>query len=435
VVAESTDRGAFDTAAELGRLSRQSLCVLGREWLLHGHLQDRVGMPFVITEGGREAMQDVAIDEWMAASPVYSQRMQRALGFVGTGVDTIFKNIQLDIGSPHQFMDFRYILHDQQHGEFQLAWCGALMDVEPMGEEFVHGMCHTIEDPTFDATAGATNPQAIVRPIHRPPRVPEHREPHCAWTVAISDGPPAVVHPNLETVQRSRVASIALPALQPLEGAEPGGWPDYSGPFDPEFGLEDLSHHALVVTLREIALQSHLLIRSFLLSVQQRFGEASAQEMAPRILAGLGGLTSQRIAAAMEVGDGVDGIARLLRLHPMLNPSGYMDTRVERLDEYQLRVAVTRCPAVDETDDSTWAATLERSPSGRVAFETLVRGVEPRARVHETEARADEQVAFTVVVDPAAEPAPESVDVQLARFSTGADFVFVSRRPLRMTDS
>ena len=28
----------------------------------------------------------------------------------------------------------------------------ALLDVEPMGEEYVHGMCHAIEDPTFDAT-------------------------------------------------------------------------------------------------------------------------------------------------------------------------------------------------------------------------------------------------------------------------------------------
>jgi hypothetical protein len=87
----------------------------------------------------------------------------------------IFKNLQLDIGAPHQFLDFRFRLHDATKGEFFLASCGALLDVEPMGEEFVHGMCHTIEDPTFDATAGATNPRVTVRPAHRPPRVPAGR--------------------------------------------------------------------------------------------------------------------------------------------------------------------------------------------------------------------------------------------------------------------
>ena len=109
--------------------------------------------------------------------------MQRALGFEGDDVVTIFKGLQLDIGAPPQFMDFRYTVHDPWHGEFQLDHCGALMDVEPMGEEYVVSMCHDIEDPTFDATAVATNPRAQVRPIHRPPRRPADRHPHCAWTV------------------------------------------------------------------------------------------------------------------------------------------------------------------------------------------------------------------------------------------------------------
>ena len=85
---------------------------------------------------------------------------------------TIFKGLQLDIGAPPQFMDFRYTVHDRWHGEFHLDHCGALMDVEPMGEDYVVSMCHDIEDPTFDATAVATNPKAQIRPIHRPPRSP-----------------------------------------------------------------------------------------------------------------------------------------------------------------------------------------------------------------------------------------------------------------------
>ena len=90
--------------------------------------------------------------------------MQQALGYApstpGHGdVVTIFKGLQLDIGAPPQFMDFRYTVHDPWHGEFHLDHCGALMDVEPMGPDYVRSMCHDIEDPTFDATAVATNPQ------------------------------------------------------------------------------------------------------------------------------------------------------------------------------------------------------------------------------------------------------------------------------------
>ena len=126
----------------------------------------------------------------MGASPVYTRRMQRALGFEGDSVETIFKGMQLDVGAPPQFMDFRYRISDHDHGEFWLDHCGALMDVEPMGPDYVVAMCHDIEDPTFEATAIATNPRAQVRPIHRPPRVPADRTPHCHWTVTIADDHP-----------------------------------------------------------------------------------------------------------------------------------------------------------------------------------------------------------------------------------------------------
>jgi hypothetical protein len=38
------------------------------------------------------------------------------------------------------------------------------MDVEPMGEDYVRLMCHDIEDPTFDATAVATNWLTLMPP-------------------------------------------------------------------------------------------------------------------------------------------------------------------------------------------------------------------------------------------------------------------------------
>ena len=173
-----------DSSPYAGR-SHGELAELTRELLLAGHLIDRSGMPHLISRFGREGMRDIAIQEWMAASPVYTKRMQRLLGFEGDDVETIFKGMQLDVGAPPEFMDFRYEVHDATHGTFQLDHCGALMDVEPMGDDYVRTMCHDIEDPTFDATAAATNPRAQVRPVHRPPRVPADRAPHCAWSVTI----------------------------------------------------------------------------------------------------------------------------------------------------------------------------------------------------------------------------------------------------------
>jgi hypothetical protein len=147
-------------------LTRAELATLVPELLLIGQLIDRSGMAWCISSFGRRDVQ-IAIEEWSGASPIYTRRMQKALKYEGIDILTIFKGLQLDIGAPPQFMDFRYVVHDRWHGEFYLDHCGALLDVEPMGEDYVRGMCHDIEDPTFDATAVATNARA--GPTHSPP--------------------------------------------------------------------------------------------------------------------------------------------------------------------------------------------------------------------------------------------------------------------------
>ncbi|MDH3687551.1 MAG: hypothetical protein OEP95_15065, partial [Myxococcales bacterium] len=185
-----TRTGGFEPGAGLADLSRQALAHLGREYLLLGHLVDRVGIPLAMQRLGRAAQLDLSIEEWMGASPIYSKRMQRALGFEGSDVATVFKNLQLDIGAPPQFMDFQFRLDGPTSGEFWLPHCGALLDVEPFGEEQVRMMCHAIEDPTFDATAAATHPQMRMRPIHRPPRTPAQRYPHCRWRVFLDEAAP-----------------------------------------------------------------------------------------------------------------------------------------------------------------------------------------------------------------------------------------------------
>ena len=201
----------------LDGLGRDQLARLAPEYLLAGHLIDRAGMPHLIGAFGRDGMRDIAIEEWRGASPVYTRRMQRALGFEGDSVETIFKGMQIDVGAPPQFMDFRYVVTDHDHGEFCLDHCGALMDVEPMGPDYVTAMCHDIEDPTFDATATASNPRAQVRPIHRPPRVPADRSPHCAWTVTI-----AADHPALPVPDEARAMSATRAATLELRPDRPG---------------------------------------------------------------------------------------------------------------------------------------------------------------------------------------------------------------------
>lgn len=388
-------------------LDREQLALLGREWLLHGHLQDRVAMALVLESHDRQTMEQVAIEEWRAASPIYSRRMQKALGFVGTDVATMMKNLQLDIGAPHQFMDFRYRLEDPEHGEFWLAHCGALMDVEPMGEAFVHGMCHAIEDPTFDATAGATNPLAQVRPIHRPPRLPADRVPHCAWKIDIVISGAAVEPSALEgVVAGSALAQLPLPTYLD-DGA--GGWTDYSGTFDPDFCLEDLSRSALQTALDEFGLQSHLLLRSLLLAVQQQCGDDLRVSMLPRQVRGWCGLTAQRVRDAFGLQPTVDGVASLLALHPMMAPLSYTGFAVVE--------GVVSFGSVLDDDGATWLG----MPALFDVLSAVVQAAFPTAAI-----------SAAGLISVGHEPVRVAREVGIAQISTGATFRFSQRRPVRV---
>ena len=170
-------------------------------------------------------------------------------------------------------MDFRYSVEDPWHGRFELAHCGALMDVEPMGPDYVRSMCHDIEDPTFDATAVATNPRAQVRPVHRPPRTP-----------ATQQSTPALrLDRHHRRRARSRSASprgawrcmssrAASVVLDPIDPSSPGR-PDYSGPLLADLDFAEFSHSALVRIADEVCLQMHLLFLGFRRAVSRPLPE------------------------------------------------------------------------------------------------------------------------------------------------------------------
>jgi len=399
------------------QLSREQLAVLLPELLLIGQMIDRSGMAWCIQEFGREEMVQIAIEEWAGASPIYTRRMQRALNYEGVDVPTIFKGLQLDIGAPPQFMDFRYTIHDRWHGEFHLDHCGALLDVEPMGHDYVFGMCHTIEDPTFDATAVATNARAQVRPIHRPPRVPSDRHPHCAWTVIIDDSyPPVEGIPALDIVAETRAANWELDAIDPSDE----GLADYSGPVVSDFDFGAYSHSALVRMADEVCLQMHLLYLSFAIAVRARAGSdiKLADSICTRQLIGVAGLGAERIHKALRLPDGIDGVRKVFELHPLFNPLGYVNA------ESGDRLTVHRSPA---HDDAAWISLC--SPESVQPLQAIATAIDPRIEVRITGTGTD-WTAELSETDSAADELPE---VSIAKVSGGATFEFQPRRSLPLT--
>jgi hypothetical protein len=411
------------TTSRYAELSREELARLVPELLLIGQLIDRSGMAWCIQAFGREAMTEIAIEEWAGASPIYTRRMQRALGYApavaGEGdVVQVFKGLQLDIGAPPQFMDFRYTVHDPWRGEFHLDHCGALMDVEPMGPAYVRAMCHDIEDPTFDATAVATNPRAQVRPVHRPPRVPADRAPHCAWTVVIDESHPAVEPlPAYFDIVRTRAADLELAAIDPHdEGAS-----DYAGPLLSDLDFAAFSHSALVRIADEVCLQMHLLNLSFVRAVEARAtSEEQAREICRKQLVGVAGIAAERLHRVLDLPRDRAAALRLLALHPLLNPAAYVDAT---LDTEAMHLHVRSSPA---HEDGSWVSLV--GPGEATALQAVVRAVDDRYDV-DLVGTAEDWTAALVE----GEPTKEADEVAVTRFSTGSSFVFEPRRSLPIT--
>lgn len=420
----------------LDELSRSELAVLVREYLLAGQLMDRAGMPHLISRYGRDEMGQIAIEEWMGSSPIYTRRVQKLLGYEGDTISTMFKGLQLDIGAPPEFMDFRLQVNDDHHGEFWLDHCGALMDVEPMGDEYVVTMCHTIEDPTFDATAIATHRKARIRPIHRPPRAPADRHPHCHWTATIDPDvedlpdPTETVEIMRTTLARSGIADIVR---------EGEGWHDYAAPMDADLRTEFFSKNALVELAREVAVQSHLLTMALLASVRRRHGDGESIEIGAHHFAGSAGLTSERIRDALGLERSVAGLAQVIALHPAFQPRWYVEVAVEFDEDAEtLRLALLPCEAAVEPEQRNWISLLaageelgtEEHRIKRSPIVTLVQGVDPHYRAERIEPADGEIAAWAVTRSEEAEK--ESSDVSLTRFSTGSSFEF-SETPVELT--
>jgi hypothetical protein len=309
-------------------------------------------------------------------------------------------------------MDFRYSVQDPMHGEFWLAHCGALLDVEPMGEALVRGMCHDIEDPTFDATAAATNPRARFRPVHRPPRVPSDRNPHCHWTVRIDErNSPTPPSPLCTQIARTHAARLELDPIDPGEE----GLSSYVGPLVSDVDFGAFSHSALVRIADEVCVQHHLLNLAYLRCLDGLDGVTAQRrhEIAVKQLTGIAGLTAERLGRALGGEPTAATAMRLLQVHPLFNPARYV-----RAVFGDGTVRVRRSAA---HEDGAWISLC--GPRQPQPLSAIVQAVDSRLDVR-VEGTDDDWLATVVL---RAEPAPERPEVQLTRFSGGARFAFVPR--------
>jgi len=279
-------------------------------------------------------------------------------------------------------------------------------------------MCHDIEDPTFDATALATNPKAQVRPIHRPPRTPADRHPHCRWTVIIDESYPDVPFiPAMDIVGATRAYHTELEPIDPNDE----GQSDYSGELlsDVDFGA--FSHSALVRIADEVCLQMHLLVKSFTIAVEKRAKDdaALARSIRTKQLIGIAGVAAERIHNALKLSKDVKGALRVLELHPMLNPAAYVWADVD-----PAFVHVRQSPA---HEDNSWISLV--SPVADLPLQAIVQAVDPHLRAELSGTESDWTVRV-IETDTAAKELPE---VAVCKFSGGASWEFQDRKSLPLT--
>lgn len=399
-------------------LPRERLLPVALETMHVGHLLDRALMPQVaIASGSVDAVDALAIDEWMGASPVYTGRLRRLLGIEGDDVAAIMKALQFDVGFPHQYMDVLYKLESPRRGEFWLLHCGALLDTEPHGEDRVRGMCHTIEDPTFDATAFATNPRARIRPVHRPPRVPADRHPHCHWTIEIDpQADPVGPAKHTEQVAGLPLARIANPCAPE---ASPHGMTDYRGRFDPGLKLGDLSTGLLAAVAREFQIQCHLLASSAELALRERFELERAREISAAQWLGVCWVGGQRLGRVLDLGGGgSEDVAAVLRLHAGL-PPGYSRQVESGPDGVSLVLTPGDADLLDP-DQPGWLGCCARGVSR--GLEAIAQSVEPRARLAALDTGGG-QITAEFRMD-AEQPADPPREAALMRYSTAVSFEF-----------
>lgn len=395
--------GPFDPEWDLTRLTRGALARLCREYQMLSMFHDRAWMPHVAGVGGTEGTVTMADGEWMGSSPIYTRRNLANVGAEGDTVASIAKGIQLDIGGPDHFLDFRFSITSDTEAEFWTEFCGPhdhLYRMTDNDRDTVKLMCHDMEDRTFDATFSATNPKARCEPIFRPPRPEPFSGHHCRWRLFIDESLEGTPPPNPSLAFMETTKAAPFP-FRLGESHEPGGLDDYSGPFLEWYRLEEFSHAFLVRQAKEYALDNHLLMRAAYWTAEQNWGNAFLADAAPQHRAGFAPGLVHRLRDAMGIeGDDIEAIAKMLQLDPVHVPE-YTAFHVEAEDG-EILVSLGDCVALHDDPRSPLGLLTETPESP--GFEHMAQAVNPRARISVDTPPAGAVAAWRIWIDPAAEP-------------------------------
>jgi hypothetical protein len=268
--------------------------------------------------------------------------------------------------------------------------------------------------------------RARCRPVHRPPRLPADRVPHCLWDVFIDhDADPVQEIALTDRVRASRLAGFAFapPRVDGGEGCE--GRADYSGSFVPDLQLELLSRGALVTACREFLVQNHLLVRALMMSIAGHADDAAAREIGMQQWIGAAAVASSRLRTALGIApDDVAAIVKVLQLHPAFVP-GYSRFTFALDGQERGLIRLDDCDALREQDAYSWFALLDVEP--HPALGMMVQAVNPRARCRAVPPSAGARHAWEVVIDRSAEPAAEPPEAALVRNTGTARFAFAVR--------
>jgi hypothetical protein len=138
-----------------------------------------------------------------------------------------------------------------------------------------------------------------------------------------------------------------------------------------------------------------------------------------RGLIGIAGVAAERIHHALGLPGGIEGVLRVLELHPLLNPLGYVAAEIE-----SNRLLVHRSPA---HDDGSWISLC--SPDSVQPLQAIATAVDPHIEVRVSGTDTD----WTAELTETDATAAELPEVEVVKFSGGASFQFEPRRSLPLT--
>lgn len=427
--------GPFEPDWSLEQLSRAGLARLCREYQMLAMFHDRALLPLVLRlTGSQDDMVAVADGEWMGSSPIYSRRNLAQAGITGTTIETIFKSLQLDIGAPDHFLDFRFEVVSDTEGYFSTAFCGPhdhLSRLTRNDPTTVRLMCHDMEDRTFEATFSAIDPRARCEAVFRPPRPDDFTGHHCRWRLHIDEEAQSapVANPSLAFMKTTAAARFRF---DPTVAREPNGLEDYSGPMLDWFRLEEFSHPFLVRQAKEYALDNHLLMRAAYWTVDHRWGADVLAEIAPQHRAAFAPGLVRRLRDAFAIdGDNIEAVGKILQLDPVHVPD-YTSFRILS-DGGELLVMLEDCPGLHD-DPRSPLGPLSSTPE-TPGFEHMAQAVNPQARVIPELPPAGAVMAWRVVIDRSADPVQPHplVDLVNANDITTFDLTARPATPVRIT--